>query len=101
MIEWLRIDLRARVAVVCRGCLLHGGLLGWPAVAVGALLLDACAPANHFSASTVPVLQGWLGIGRTTFIIIILLLGAVIFIRDTERLVLHPLERMVQLVSDN
>lgn len=44
-------------------------------------------------------LQGWLGIGRTTFIIIILLLGAVIFIRDTERLVLRPLERMVQLVG--
>ncbi len=43
-------------------------------------------------------MQGWLGIGRTTFIIVILLLGAVIFIRDTERLVLRPLERMVQLV---
>lgn len=44
-------------------------------------------------------MQGWLGIGRTTFIIIILLVGAVIFIQDTERLVLHPLERMVQLVG--
>lgn len=49
------------------------------------------------SKSILPV-QGWLGIGRTTFIIVILLLGAVIFIRDTERLVLRPLERMVQLV---
>ncbi|KAI7843293.1 hypothetical protein COHA_003125 [Chlorella ohadii] len=45
-------------------------------------------------------IQGWLGIGRTTFIIVILLLGAVIFIRDTERLVLRPLERMVQLVRE-
>jgi hypothetical protein len=40
-----------------------------------------------------------LEIGRTTFIIIILLVGAVWFISDTDRLVLRPLERMVHLVG--
>ena len=45
------------------------------------------------------LLQGLLEIGRTTFTILILLLGAVVFIRDTHRLVLRPLERMVALVS--
>jgi hypothetical protein len=46
-----------------------------------------------------PPPQGYLEIGRTTFIIIIILLvGAVVFIKDTDRLVLKPLERMVQLV---
>ena len=46
-----------------------------------------------------PCPQGLLEIGRTTFIIIILLMGAVWFIADTDRLVLQPLERMVALVG--
>ncbi|KAL4852756.1 Ras guanine nucleotide exchange factor W [Chlorella vulgaris] len=45
-------------------------------------------------------IQGYLEIGRTTFTIIILLVSAIWFIADTDRLVLRPLERMVQLVKD-
>ncbi|KAL4447395.1 hypothetical protein ABPG75_004614 [Micractinium tetrahymenae] len=45
-------------------------------------------------------IQGILEMGRTTFTIIILLLGAAVFIADTDRLVLKPLERMVQLLRE-
>ena len=44
-------------------------------------------------------MQGFLELGSTTFTILILLVGAIIFIGDTDRLVLKPLERMVHLVG--
>lgn len=61
-------------------------------------------PACHPRTNTTPRLrptcaQGLLEIGRTTFIILILLAGALVFIADTDRLVLKPLERMVELVG--
>eukprot|EP00887_Chlorella_sp_A99_P003219 scaffold9.g3219.t1 len=45
-----------------------------------------------------------LDMARTTFIILMLVVGALLFIRDNDRLVLEPLERMVRkvkLVSEN
>ena len=40
--------------------------------------------------------QGWLDVCRTSFIILMLLLGTLLFIQDNDRLVLRPLERMVR-----
>lgn len=48
--------------------------------------------------------QSLLDIARVTFLLTVLSLGAVLFIRDTDSLVLQPIERMVQrvkLVSQN
>jgi len=49
-------------------------------------------------------MQACLDIGRTTFILAILSVGALLFIRDTDALVLQPIERMmdnVKSVSEN
>lgn len=49
-------------------------------------------------------MQAILDMARTTFIILMLVVGALLFIRDNDRLVLEPLERMVRkvkLVSEN
>ena len=56
-------------------------------------------PASQSDHKPARRLQGFLELGGTTFTILILLLGAIIFIRDTDRLVLQPLERMVHLVG--
>lgn len=47
---------------------------------------------------TPPRLQAILAMSNTTFIILILLVGSLLFIRDADRLVLTPLERMVKKV---
>lgn len=49
-------------------------------------------------------MQALLDIGRVTFILSVLSLGALLFIRDTDEMVLQPIERMVdrvKLVSEN
>lgn len=49
-------------------------------------------------------MQALLDIGRVTFVLSALSLGALLFIRDTDKLVLQPIERMVskvKLVSQN
>lgn len=49
-------------------------------------------------------MQALLDIGRVTFILTVLSLGALLFIRDTDEMVLQPIERMVdrvKLVSEN
>ncbi len=64
------------------------------------LLLKGTSPPRLLPPGFCLPPQGILEIGRTTFTIIILLLGAAVFIADTDRLVLKPLERMVQLVGE-
>ena len=44
-------------------------------------------------------MQAFLDIGRITFILAMLSLGALLFIRDTDVLVLQPIERMVEKVK--
>lgn len=44
-------------------------------------------------------MQAFLDIGRVTFILSVLSIGAVLFIRDTDKLVLQPIERMVGQVK--
>mmetsp|Transcript_31759 Transcript_31759/g.38366 ORF Transcript_31759/g.38366 Transcript_31759/m.38366 type:complete len:784 (-) Transcript_31759:812-3163(-) len=46
------------------------------------------------------VLQAWLNIARTLFICLILGLGAMLFSRDANILVLSPIERMIKKVKD-
>jgi class 3 adenylate cyclase len=50
---------------------------------------------NRFPA----VLGAWLGIGRTLFVCIILTVSILVLSRDTENLVLNPLEEMIKKIS--
>ena len=45
------------------------------------------------------VLSAGLNIGRTTIICLILMLAAFLFSKDTNDLILHPIERMIDLVN--
>lgn len=45
------------------------------------------------------VLGAWLGIGRTIFVSIILTVSILVLSRDTEALVLNPLEQMIKKIS--
>ena len=45
------------------------------------------------------ILSASLNIGRTTIICLILMLAAFLFSKDTNDLILHPIERMIDLVN--
>ena len=44
-------------------------------------------------------MDAWLNFGKTIFVILVLTLGAIMFTRDAELLVIGPIEHMVKMVQ--
>lgn len=53
----------------------------------------------YFSGSSASTLGAWLGIGRTLFVCLVLTTSILLLSKDTELLVLHPLEQMVRKIG--
>lgn len=67
----------------------------------GALLQTPtnCTSRAVFSVKSTSQLAAMLNMGKTIFIMLVLALGAFMFTRDAEHLVIEPIERMVDLVK--
>jgi hypothetical protein len=65
----------------------------------GVALPGTCESVAVWSVKSDTQMEAWLNLGKTLFVIAVLTVGAIMFTRDAELLVIGPIEYMVKMVK--